>query len=117
MTSPKKPTPFNIIRVRGTPNKAHLPDGTEVERLDKLFVPELRGFIMTAPYSEHFIFEIPRSVAHKFPGSAYLCTCGSAAIYTGPQGYVLDASPQGKLFVCQAHATTGKHANGGSRWV
>lgn len=117
MTANKNPTPFNIIRIRGTPNKAKLPDGTDIERREMLFVPELNGFVMCAPYSDHFIYEIPKKVAYKYPGSSYMCTCGSPAVYTGPSGYVLDASPQGKLFVCQFHATTGKHANGGVRWV
>jgi hypothetical protein len=117
MTVTKKPTPFQIIKHRGTPDRAQLPDGTWVRRLPWITIPETGRKIPCAPYDDHFVFEIPSSVAHLYPGSAYKCTCGSAAGWVGPSGYVLDASQQGLLFVCLAHAQNGVHATGGTRWV
>jgi hypothetical protein len=114
---------FQIIRRRGMPMYAYLPNGTRVERslndsgFEALFVPELRGFVRCASYSDHFIYEIPSNLAYMYPGAVYRCTCGSAAIYAGVSGYIADASPQGKLFVCQMHSIAGYHATGGAKWV
>lgn len=114
---------FEIIRRRGMPMVAYLPDGTKIERsmmpngFEAIFVPELMGFVRCASYDDHFIYEIPKRVAHLYPGPIYRCTCGGAAIYAGMSGYILDASPQGKLFLCQVHSATGLHATGGTRWV
>lgn len=123
MTEKFEAPQFQIIRRRGMPMYAYLPDGTRVERsmsdtgFEQIFVMELQGFVRCASYSDHFIYEIPPRLSRQYPGASYRCTCGSPAVYTGPSGYILDASPQGKLFVCQIHATTGQHATGGSRWV
>lgn len=103
---------FNIIRHRGQLNEGVLPDGTKVYRKDKLYVPEWGGFIPCAPYDEHFIFEVPS----KFKVSSYMCTCGSIAVTSGPSGYVLDASPQGKMFICYFHSLYGHHSDG-SKWI
>jgi hypothetical protein len=108
---------FSVIRVRGTPNKLQLPDGTWVYKEDKFFIPEYGGFVPCAPYLEHFLYQIPANLASKYPGSIYRCSCGSAAIISGVSGYVLEASPQGKLFICQVHSVTGKHSTGGARWI
>lgn len=108
---------IHMIRHRGMPNKAQLPDGTWVERQEGLFVPEKQGFIRCAPYDDHFIYEIPKHVLNFYPGPIYRCTCGSLAIFAGNNGYLLDASPQGLMFLCHLHATTGKHATGGDRWI
>lgn len=113
----KKETPFYIIHHRGQPNRAQLPDGTWVERQISIFVQEFGGLVMCAPYDDHFIYEIPKSVIRLYPGPAHRCTCGSHAIFSGPSGYLLDASPSGKMFLCAAHANTGRHANGGQRWI
>ena len=112
MTPEKAVHSFQIIRRAGEVNKAQLPDGTWVERSEKLFVPELGGFLPCASYDNHFIYEIPKKVAHLYPGSWYMCTCGSMAVYAGLSGYVHDASPQGKMFLCFRHSNTGKHADG-----
>lgn len=108
---------FNIIRHRGVLNKAQLPDGTWVERMDKIFIPEVGRFIPCAAYDDHFIYEIPQKLAKMYPGPSYKCTCGAAAGWTGPSGYILDASAQGLMFVCLIHAQTGLHATGGARWI
>lgn len=113
----KKPTPFQIIKHRGMPNKAQLPDGTWVQRQEWIYVPESDRRIPCAPYDDHFVFEIPKHVAHMYPGASYKCTCGSAAGWVGPSGYILDASKQGLLFVCLYHAQHGIHVTGGIRWV
>lgn len=113
MTVNKKSPPFQIIRHRGQPRKGQLPDGTWIYAEDKMFIEEYRGFVPTAPYSDHFIYRMPKNSL----GSAYMCSCGSPAIIVGISGYVHDASPQGKLMVCMAHSTNGIHLTGGSRWV
>jgi hypothetical protein len=113
MTAPKKPTPFSIIRHRGIQNRGQLPDGTWVYGMDKIFVEEWGGFVSVAPYDSHFIYKMPDSIL----GSTYVCSCGSPSIVVGLSGYVHDASPQGKLFVCMEHSNTGRHLKGGVRWV
>lgn len=108
---------FQIIRHYGTPKQGTLPDGTTVYAQDKFWIPELGGFIKCVEMDDHFLYEIPKHVQHLYPGSIYRCSCGSQAVYVGQSGYVWGASPQGLMFVCQMHITTGKHATGGSRWV
>ncbi len=108
---------FSIIRHYGTPKQGQLPDGTTVYAQDKFWIPEMGGFIKCVEMDDHFLYQIPDSVSHLYPGSVYRCSCGSPAIYVGKSGYVWGASPQGLLFVCQMHITTGHHATGGSRWV
>ena len=104
---------ITVIRHRGTPNKATLPGGEVVTRQEKLWVSEWEGFVVCAGYDDHFLYVSPG----KYLGSSLMCTCGSAAVITGPSGYVLDASPQGKMIVCLVHAQTGIHSTGGSKWV
>ena len=122
-TSKMERPSFTIIRRRGMPMYAYLPDGTRVERemsstgFEQIFVEQLRGFVRCASYDDHFIYAIPKHLAQKYPGPVHRCTCGSMAIFTGSNAYVMDASPQGKMFLCHAHATTGQHATGGARWV
>jgi hypothetical protein len=103
---------FNIIRHAGQLDEAEV-DGVKVHRQDAIWVPEYNGFVKCAPYQEHFIFSTPHA---KVRSPAYQCTCGSFACVVGPSGYVWDASPQGKLFVCYHSATFGVH-QGGSRWI
>jgi hypothetical protein len=105
---------FQIIRHYGTPTKAQLPDGTWVYGQDKFFVPEYGGFIPAAPYDDHFLYEMPK---HYKYAPSFACSCGGVGIIVGQSGYLLDASPQGKMMVCMVHATFGKHATGGERWV
>lgn len=108
---------FNITRHAGKWTEAFLPDGTKVDKLEKIFSIEHGGFIPCAPYDDHFIYEIPSKLAAMYPGSVYRCTCGGAAVIVGNSGYLLDASPQGKMMVCLIHATLGIHATGGQRWI
>lgn len=114
MTKLKELPRFTIIRHRGQQNKATLPDGTEVERQDKLFVPEWGRLIPCADYSEHFIYAMPPKIKNA---PSYACSCGSPAVIVGPSGYVLDTSAQGLMFVCLIHATTGGHSNLQSKWI
>lgn len=108
---------FNIIRHYGQPDRLQLPGGEWVFKQDKFFILEYGGFVPVAPYSDHFLYAIPDKLAKKYPGPVYRCSCGSIGIVTGPSGYVWDASPQGKMFVCMNHATYGVHATGGTRWI
>jgi hypothetical protein len=104
---------FQVIRHRGQPNRLQLPDGTWVYKEDKVFVPEWGRFIPCPPYSDEFIYTLPK----KYPGSAIMCSCGSFAVVSGYSAYKDDASQQGLLVVCHLHATTGRHSNTGARWV
>lgn len=119
MKTKKSPTysNFSIIRHRSNWNTAQLPDGTTVIKAEKFFVPSMGGFIPCAPYDDHFLYEIPKKLDAMYPGSVYRCTCGSFASVVSYSGYFMDASPQGKMFVCYIHALTGKHATGGQRWI
>jgi len=103
---------ITIIRQRGAPNKGQLPDGRWVHKLDKIYDDNWGGLISCADYDDHFIYEAPTDLV----GSRWRCSCGSFAIIVDPSGYLLHASPQGKLVVCWHHATYGVHATGGSRW-
>ena len=106
---------FGIIRHHNSPNKATLPDGTSVYRANKIYVSEYGGEIPCAVYSDNFIYVMPQKYV-KAP--SFACTCGAPAAITGLSGYVLDASPQGKMFVCLTHATIGHHANNSkNRWA
>jgi len=105
---------FGIIRHHNSPNKATLPNGQVVYRKEFINVPEFGGLIKCAPYEEHFIFETPK----ELKVSSFMCSCGSAAIIVGLSGYVLDASPQGKLLVCLMHSNYGHHAHSDNvRWI
>lgn len=87
---------FNIIKHKGDPKKAMLPNGAVVHREKKIFIPEWEAFVNCAPYSNHFVYENP------IPGqSAYMCTCGSPAVITPP-------GSKG-MMVCLFHATYGFH--------
>lgn len=105
---------FSIIRHRGQPTEARLPDGRTVHRAPKLFFVEYGGFIPCAPYDDHFIYEMPRDIINV---PSIVCTCGFPAAIVSYSGYIRDASPQGKLVVCLHHANYGIHATGGSKWV
>jgi hypothetical protein len=104
---------FGIIRTHNTPDSATLKDGTIVHKQDTLYIPEWGQFITCAPYDNHFIYEVPK---HFKDHPSYMCTCGSPAVIAGLSGYVLDASPQGKLFLCLYHANHGHHARE-RRWI
>jgi len=113
MANLKKPL-FNIIRYRGTPNKATTKFGLDVERRESIFISEYKKFIPCAPYSDHFVFEVPE----KYKGLAGLmCTCGSFAAIVGLSGYEQDASPSGLMILCHHHAKFGVHATGGAKWI
>lgn len=109
------PPKFNIIRYRGTPNKATTLLGFEVYRQESLFVGgSYNRLLPCAPYSEHFLYEIPPKYKNT---SAYMCTCGSYAEVVGLSGYENDASPSGLMLVCHLHASFGRHNNGGAKWI
>lgn len=113
MSDFKKPK-FNIIRYRGTPNKATTLWGFEVQRRQSIFIPAYNRFIPCAPYDNHFIYEVPE----RYKGtSGLMCTCGSFAEVVGMSGYINDASPSGLMIVCHLHAAFGRHNEGGARWV
>lgn len=106
---PKFKQAFNIIMNFNSPNKATTVDGYDVERQEKLWIPEWGAFVTCASYDNHFVFEHPNK---KRKGTIYLCTCGSAAIVPGYSGYKGDSSNVGALFVCLLHSASGKHADG-----
>ena len=106
---------FNIIRHYNSPNRGEY-RGIVVHRQEKIFVSAYGGFVMCAPYDDHFIFEVPMHLKD----SSYRCTCGSAAIITGFGAYAQDASPsntRGYMLICMNHSFFGQHATGGSRWI
>jgi hypothetical protein len=113
MTAPKKDTPFTIIRHRGQPTRAQLPDGKWIERQDQLFVPEWGRFIPCVQYDDHFVYEVPP----KYIGASFRCTCGAIAVVSGYSAYRDNASQQGLLLLCLNHSTFGVHATGGERWI
>ena len=109
---------FQIIRHHGTPSKGQLPDGTWVYARDRIQPPDMVNFIPCARYDDHFIYEVPVGVRHRFPGPVYRCSCGSAVVFVGSNVNVaMGNSPSGAMFVCQFHADNGHHATGGARWV
>lgn len=89
---------FEIIHHRGEPQTAETPQGVVVERQEALWVPEWGALVKCAPYDDHFVYANPDTSAES---SAYMCTCGSAAVVVPP-------GPLG-LFVCLFHATYGSH--------
>jgi len=101
---------FNIIRQLNSPTKATLINEKVVYRKDKIYVPEYRGEVRCAPYSNHFIFEVPAGIQ----GPAYLCSCGGIAVFVGSRAYGHLGSPEGMMLVCQWHTTNNKHADGSS---
>lgn len=106
---------FNIIRVRGMPNKGHLPDGFEVVRQEKFWF-EVNGrgrWIKAASYDDHFLYKVPP----RYLGPEVRCSCGSMAVIAGYSSYTDMASQQGLLYVCWYHSNYGVHLTGGSRWV
>jgi len=92
---------FGVIQHRGQVRKAETAKGATVEREEYLFVPEWGQFIQCAPYDEHFIYQDPDG---PIGGSAFLCTCGSAAVVINPE------RDSGRMFVCLMHATYGAHS-------
>lgn len=109
---------FNIVRSRGQLNRARLPDGTWVERQDKLWVDEYRTFIKVMYDDVHFIYQIPdHMIAKGYKGPIYKCTCGAAAIVVGMSGYVFGASPQGLVFTCQLLTEFQRHSDIGTKWI
>jgi hypothetical protein len=106
---------IEIIHNAGQVQSAILLDTrTRVERKEQFWIPELERYVAVAPYDNHFLYE---NDVEKQP--SYLCTCGIHAVMLGYKDYAQDASPAnidggvpGELFVCYAHALSGKHADG-----
>jgi hypothetical protein len=113
MTTTKKPFSFHIIRHRGQVNRGQLPDGRWVYRTEKIYIPEWNRFIPTAPYEEHFLYELP--VQDK--GPSVRCSCGSFGVIAGYSAYKDHASQQGLLYVCYQHSNFGVHLKGGTKWI
>lgn len=109
---------FNIIRVGGVAREAvTVESNKKIYRQDKLFIPEFGRFVVCAPYDNHFIYESPTNRR----GSAFMCTCGAAAIIVGHDAYKKDASATsglgivpGELLICNHHSHYGSHADGSS---
>lgn len=108
---------FQIIRHVGELNTAMLPDGkTMVKRLSHIYVPEHQRLYKVINDDVHFIYEIPKSVEHLFPGPIHRCTCGSYAVLTGPSGYNWGQDDTVLYFACYFHMTFGVH-QGMSKWI
>lgn len=90
---------FSIIHHRGEPQEATTLKGQKIFRQDHLFVVEWGQFVPCAPYDDHFVYENPDTDEGT---SAYMCTCGSAAVIANPE-------EGGRMFVCLFHATHGSH--------
>ena len=101
---------FNIVKFINSPTKVTLQNNKTVYKQDKVFVPEYEGFVRCAPYDNHFTFEVPKDIQ----GPAYLCSCGSAAIFVGSKAYGHLGSHEGMMLVCKRHLDTNKHADGSS---
>jgi len=89
---------FNIIHHRGIPKRAETLRGQGITRQEKIYVPEYGRQVPCAPYDDHFVYADP-----TVGQSAYMCTCGSAAVIAAPE------RGAGQMFVCLHHATYGKH--------
>src|SRR3990172_995478 len=109
----KKYSTFSIIRHHNSPNRAEY-RGLTFYRQEKIYVPEMRQFVMCASYDQHFIFEVPV----RLKDSYFRCTCGSPAVIPGFGAYKHLASPtrSGYMLVCLVDTTFGHHADGDSRW-
>lgn len=90
-----------------------LEDGTTIYKSEKIFVPEMGGFVVCAPYGNHCIFEFPKNKPKMFP-MAYGCSCGSVAVIVGSNAYGHLGSAFGAMLVCLCHTTYNKHADGSS---
>lgn len=105
---------FNIIRHRGAPNKATLPDGRTVSRSTILMLADPKTGIPVpfevTQYNDHFIFKMPNDVL----GSGIMCTCGSVAVIDLESNkvvcYFYEASRRSAVGVAM-------HANLQQRWV
>ena len=101
---------FNIVKFINSPTKVTLHDARVINKKPHVFVPEYKGFVRCAPYDNHFCFEVPKDIY----GPAYLCSCGSLAVFVGSKAYGHLGSPEGMMLVCQWHTTNNKHADGSS---
>lgn len=81
--SDETPNPFNIIKVRGEPNRATF-EGVTVTRQAAIWAGEW-GLVSCTPYDNHFIFQVPASRIRAGMWEHW-CTCGSQAVITTPEG-------------------------------
>lgn len=102
---------MHIVRQVGTPKNLIDLNGNPVNRVDKIFVPEMNYWVPVAMYDNQTIYD---SGSKKKGQSPYLCSCGSIAVIIGSNVYKKDQSPSGALFVCLSHAQTGRHSDGSS---
>lgn len=114
-----------VIKHRGEPQSAQLPNGEWVERRESVALPHLHheGDWMTvkvAPYSDHFVYLVPaferEIMGNKRKGDRWryfsFCTCGSFGQLVGSKAYSAFGSADGMMLVCQVHTNTGRHADG-----
>lgn len=108
---------IKIISVAGKPDGVQLPNMRIIRRPkdDKIFIPELGGTFICAPYDNHFIYY---DNDPEMGGSKVNCSCGSMASVVGYNAYKKDQSPtkgsviNGAMAVCTHHSIYGKHSDG-----
>jgi hypothetical protein len=113
--------PVKVIKVRGDLGEAVTADGMTVHRTKSLWMGEMWGIVLAAPYDNHFIFDDPNFKKIKGRWTP-MCSCGSPAGVVGSNVYKDDASPTtiadsshpGMMIVCLHHAQFGKHGDGSS---
>lgn len=99
---------FQIIKHYNDPDHAQLPTGEWVQREERVFIKELGGFVVCAPYDNHFVYLLPPRKDTWFA----FCTCGSPAVLIGSNSYAHLGSADGMMLVCHMHTMTNKHADG-----
>ena len=107
---------FSIIKHYLSPVSAVTEDGITVHREDKVFIPELKRFVICAPDDLHFVYlDTSKKKGRWFAA----CTCGAIAVITGSFVYKDFGSPSkgvggvpGEMLLCHHFATFGKHADG-----
>lgn len=136
----KRPVRYNIIKQRGSPNKATTLTGHKVEKQDYVYfqLPQQWGglhkgawvTVRCADYHGfHFLYidpvyleDGPHAAGHFFA----MCTCGSSAVLVGPGQERSTGTPDGHtiMLVClffqnEFHKTgRGRHRNEGERrWI
>lgn len=125
---------FNIIKHRGSPNKATTLKGIEVEKSEYVYYRRPGDGMMVAVrcadyHNEHFLYinpEFNEEGEKMKPGWFAMCTCGSPAVLIGEglSGAEDMAGHVNQLLVCYVHQKTlletgtGRHATGdGRRWL
>ena len=101
--------PNQIIRNHNDPNHATTLGGVYVHREKEIFLPSHHQYFPVLQTSMHFCF---RDATHP-RGSTLFCTCGSAGIVIGYEGYRKLASWIGnEVISCHHYIQFGVHADG-----